>query len=422
MRRFVKEKVLLPTVLVSLVLCFFVFIIARNTVVNVSAVVANGVGVYWDSGCSNVVSSISWGTLQPGAANNVTVYIRNEAGEPVCLILSATNWNPTQASQYLDLGWNCSVTPVNPGEVLQTVLTLSVSRYIEGISSFSFNIVITGSACIHDVAVTSVSVSPTTLLPGTIVHINATAQDQGDFAETFNVTAYANSHHIGVQKVSLSIGSLKTILFTWNTTGYSTGDYIVSAVASTVPGETDTTNNVKAAANIVTILYNGHYIAVVSVKSIKTVVGQGYCDNLEVTAKNFGVYTERFNVTAHANTTAIETQTPNLTSGNNATLTFTWNTEGFSYGNYTISAYATPVPGQTDTSNNTLIDGWVLVSIPGDVIGDRYVGGLDITVIGSCLFTSPGEKGWNPNCDIMNTGFIGGIDITIVGQHLFQSW
>jgi hypothetical protein len=274
----------------------------------------------------------------------------------------------------------------------------------------------------HDVAVTNVNVSPITVLPGTIVHVNATVQDLGGFAETFNVTAYANSQSIGVQKVSLSSGSSKTLLFTWNTTGYSTGDYIVSAVASTVPGETNTANNVKAAANIVTILYNGHYIAVVSVKSIKTVVGQGYCDNIDVTAKNFGVYTERFNVTAYANTTAIQTQTPNLTSGNNVTLTFTWSTSSFAKGNYTIWAYATPVPGQTDTSNNTLTDGRVLVSIPGDVDGEKMVTALDLGLIGISMFTKPGMPGWNPNCDITNAGAVSAIDMAIAGMHLFQKW
>ena len=165
-----------------------------------------------------------------------------------------------------------------------------------------------------------------------------------------------------------------------------------------------------------------HDVAVTNVVSSKTIVGKGCSMNISVTATNPGDYTETFNVTVYANTTAIATQTVTLTSGNSTTITFTWNTAGFSYGNYTISAYAWPVPNETNTADNTYTGGRVLVTIPGDVIGDRYVDGLDITVIGSCLFTSPGDKNWNPNCDIMNTGFIGGIDITIVGQHLFQSW
>jgi hypothetical protein len=37
---------------------------------------------------------------------------------------------------------------------------------------------------------------------------------------------------------------------------------------------------------------------------------------------------------------AIQTQTASLTGGDSTTLTFTWNTTVFAYGNYTISAYA----------------------------------------------------------------------------------
>jgi hypothetical protein len=176
-------------------------------------------------------------------------------------------------------------------------------------------------------------------------------------------------------------------------------------------------------ANVtVNIKVNTHDVAVTNVAPYRTIQGQGLSDSIEVTAANWGSYTETFNVTAYANTTAIATQTVTLTSGNSTTITFTWNTTGFAYGDYTISAYATPVPGQTDTSNNTLTcASKVLVTIIGDVIGDRYVDGLDITIIGSCLFTSPGEKNWNPNCDLADTGYIGGIDITIAGEHLFQS-
>jgi hypothetical protein len=37
----------------------------------------------------------------------------------------------------------------------------------------------------------------------------------------------------------------------------------------------------------------------------------------------------------------------------------------FARGNYTISAYAKPVPGETDTADNNFTGGWVIVSIKG---------------------------------------------------------
>ena len=116
-----------------------------NTISNVSAVEAYGVGIYWDSNCSDKVSSIDWGTLTPTSAKNIVIYIRNEIEEPAHFILSTNNWNPPEASQHLSLGWNYSGHYVNPQETIQTTLTLSTSPSIEGISTFSLHITITAS-------------------------------------------------------------------------------------------------------------------------------------------------------------------------------------------------------------------------------------------------------------------------------------
>ena len=104
-------------------------------------------------------------------------------------------------------------------------------------------------------------------------------------------------------------------------------------------------------------------VAVTGVVPSKTVVSQGSSLNINVIAANQGNYTETFDVTLYANTTVIGTQAVNnMLNGTSTVLTFTWNTGGFATGNYTISAYASPVPGETDTADNTLVDGSVLVT------------------------------------------------------------
>jgi hypothetical protein len=113
-----------------------------------------------------------------------------------------------------------------------------------------------------------------------------------------------------------------------------------------------------------------HDVAVTNVTSAKTVIGQGYGGNVTVTVQNQGNFTETFNVTVYANTTSVASQNVTLISGNSTTLTFTWNTTGFAYGNYTISAYALPVQGETSTGDNTLSDGTVIISHLGDITGD----------------------------------------------------
>jgi hypothetical protein len=100
-----------------------------------------------------------------------------------------------------------------------------------------------------------------------------------------------------------------------------------------------------------------HDVAVIDVASSEIVVDQGFRATINVTVANQGGYTETFNVTAYANVTAIQTETLTITSQNSATFTFTWNTIGFALGNYTISAYAWPVQGETDIADNTFVGG-----------------------------------------------------------------
>jgi len=131
-----------------LVTCILIFSMTPNTITNVSAVEANEVGVYWDSGCTDAdeVSYIDWGTLIPGSVKSIPVYIRNEGQEPMYLILSTEDWEPLNASDRITLEWDYKEQRMNPWEdPLQITLTLSVSRDIEGISSFNFEIHITGS-------------------------------------------------------------------------------------------------------------------------------------------------------------------------------------------------------------------------------------------------------------------------------------
>ena len=159
-------------------------------------------------------------------------------------------------------------------------------------------------------------------------------------------------------------------------------------------------------------------IAIANLASSKTVVGQGYSVFINVTIANQGDYPETFNVTAYTNSTSISTQTITLTSGNSTTITFTWNTAGYAKGKYTISAIAEPVPGETNTSDNSLTSGWVIVAMVGDINGpdgwpDGKVDIRDVALVsqafgsiytnGQCRHPTPCPRcPHNPNTDINN--------------------
>jgi len=116
-----------------------------RTVSNTGAVTAIGVGVYWDNECTNPLSSIDWDILEPGSNKNVTCYIRNEGNSASILSMYTSNWNPSNASDYITLSWDYDGQSIDPDEVVQVTFTLSISASIEGITSFSFDITIVGS-------------------------------------------------------------------------------------------------------------------------------------------------------------------------------------------------------------------------------------------------------------------------------------
>jgi hypothetical protein len=164
-------------------------------------------------------------------------------------------------------------------------------------------------------------------------------------------------------------------------------------------------------------LSSGHDVAV-KYATTKTVVGQGYLSNINITTINIGSYTETFNITVYVNTTSITSQTATLESGAHVILTYAWNTSGFEKGNYTISAYATPVQGETDIADNTLVDGTVLITGRGDVNGDGGVDVLDLIIVAKALGTCLGDLKWNPNADINGDDSIDVLDLILVAKYL----
>jgi hypothetical protein len=140
-----KEGVLLAFVVTSSVFYVFVLGVTTNTITNVSGVVPEGVGVFKDSSCASPCEYIDWGTLTPGSTEKYDVYVLNKDVVPIYLIMSTANWSSSQASYYLTLRWNYAGQRIDPGDVLQLTLALSVSPSIKDVSEFSFDILIAGS-------------------------------------------------------------------------------------------------------------------------------------------------------------------------------------------------------------------------------------------------------------------------------------
>jgi hypothetical protein len=208
-------------------------------------------------------------------------------------------------------------------------------------------------------------------------------------------------------------GTLATISFHASSSGNTTLSLVDTVLGDSQANPiTHTTNNgtVRVIATI--------DIAITNVTPYKTVVGQGYTMSITVTAANRGNQNATFNVTVYANTTTIETQTVNsMPNGTSTILAFIWNTTGFAYGNYSISAYASPVEGETDTGDNTFVDGVVTVVLAGDLNDDGIVDYRDINRVARMFGKTLGDPQWDPNSDIIEDGIIDYRDINVPSRN-----
>jgi hypothetical protein len=122
---------------------------------------------------------------------------------------------------------------------------------------------------------------------GQTVNITVTAENQGTYTETFNVTAtYENTtlailETVGTQQVTdLAAGENVVLTFSWNTTDVQPCvNYTIKAEASTVPGETDTTDNV-------------YVDGTVKVKIVGDVNGDGVVDvwDISIVSTSYGYF------------------------------------------------------------------------------------------------------------------------------------
>jgi PKD repeat protein len=98
---------------------------------------------------------------------------------------------------------------------------------------------------LFDLAVVGVDSPFLVVMPGVLVTVDVTVANNGDFYETFNVTAYYNETLIELQQVAnMAPETQQIVTFEWDTTGLAFGDYVLKANATVLDEETDISNNV----------------------------------------------------------------------------------------------------------------------------------------------------------------------------------
>jgi len=130
---------------IMLLTTVFAALQANQTFSNTGALTTVNVGAFSDSGCTQALSTVDWGTMVPGSSVNKTIYIKNTGTTMVSLNMTVNAWNPANAANYVALTWNREGTVLNVGNSVATLLVLTVSSSVSGITTFGFNATITGT-------------------------------------------------------------------------------------------------------------------------------------------------------------------------------------------------------------------------------------------------------------------------------------
>jgi len=214
----------------------------------------------------------------------------------------------------------------------------------------------------RDITILSVQPHPTVVFQGETVNIDVTVRNKGWKTESFNVSAYYNETLIDTSPVlNLQPHTNATLSFSWDTDQLEKGFYRISAYAEPVQGEIDVFDN-NLINGFVEVIVPVHDVSVVSVVPSIEIVYAGENVDINVKVKNEGNYAESFNVSVYYDsnvfgTIFIDSLMPDYTE----MLVFKWNTGGVTKGNYTLSAFASPVEGEEDVDDNGLTDGVVEV-------------------------------------------------------------
>jgi len=221
----------------------------------------------------------------------------------------------------------------------------------------------------HDVAVLNVTPSSTSMYVGEVVDICVVVKNQGNYTESFNVSASYDNNGIETKFIgTLEPDTERTLVFHWSTQDVQEGNYTLSASASFVPQEVNLGNNrhvdgfveVKVKPLPPVIIHDVE-VSTVCPYSNFTYIGEVL--EVFVIVKNRGDFTESFNVTVFYDSYAVETLlVEDLEPEGKRTLVFQWNTRNVAEGNYTLSARASQVPGEENVDNNLYNDGIVTVA------------------------------------------------------------
>jgi len=330
---------------------------------------------FHDAAVVNVVSSV--GSVERGQPLTVNVLVGNEGTATESFNVNVYVGNTlvstqqvtellSHSKQSFDLNVDTSALDIGNYTISASIPSLANEADTTDNLFISASIEIKpyNPPIVHNVAITNVRISNSSVSQGELLQISVNVSNKGTETETFDVSTYYSSSLIETILIqALLPNTCMTSFIAWNTSLANVGFYEISANAE-LPDDVDSSDNTFVAGLVEVRIKPPpiHDIAVSNVFSSALKVYIGDDLNVNVTVKNNGDQAESFNVLLSYDNNSIGTLRVNaLSVGAEHILAFNWATTTIPEGNYTLTAFAEPVSGETNTTNNTFIYGTIRI-------------------------------------------------------------
>jgi hypothetical protein len=253
---------------------------------------------------------------------------------------------------------------------------------------------------IRDVAITNVALSSNWAYRGWKINITVTIMNKGITTETFWLTIYYNNSILYNVTISeISPGEERTVIFEWDTTSLSEGNYTIKAEAEILPYELNTSDN-EMVGGTVWIMTRIHDVAIIGL-NLPQFAYQGWQVKIAALIENVGEFPEGFAADFLINDSVVWSTTVESLLPNEAIeVIFTWNTSNVAPCRYyNVSVKLSLLPFEFNSTNNLLF-GVIKVRYMGDVDGDGKVDIKDILEAALSYGAVPLSPRWNPAADL----------------------
>lgn len=121
---------------------FVLGLLSSKSVTSISNLNGIDVEFYRDDACTQKITMIDWGNVEPGKVLTKTFYLKNVGNTSVLLSMNISAFVPPSIKEFMSMSWDMEGLSLYPGESTPVTFSLTLNQLIRGIDEIDYNITI----------------------------------------------------------------------------------------------------------------------------------------------------------------------------------------------------------------------------------------------------------------------------------------